>query len=193
MCAKLIFKRLLLKLATECTYTFSHKFYKQIDDWTMVGPLSVTFSAVYMIKMESEIVIPQKPLFFRRYVDDIYSKRKKFKDHELFKKLNNYHPKIKLTIEASPTKFLERSLHLDNGIYDGIYVYRKTRKQRTHWSSEIPKRHKRNMILGDLHQSNCISSNFSEEIRFISYKYDKADYPQRFVKSVIRQFQDKSN
>ena len=49
------------------------------------------------------------------------------------------------------------------------------------------------MILGDLHQSNCISSNFSEEIRFISYKYDKADYPQRFVKSVIRQFQDKSN
>ena len=64
MCAKLIFKRLLLKLATECTYTFSHKFYKQIDDWTMVGPLSVTFSAIYMIKMESEIVIPQKPLFY---------------------------------------------------------------------------------------------------------------------------------
>ena len=64
MCAKLIFKRLLLKLATECTYTFSHKFYKQIDDWTMVGPLSVTFSAIYMIKMESETVIPQKPLFY---------------------------------------------------------------------------------------------------------------------------------
>ena len=76
ICSELIFKRLLLKLATECTCIFNHKFYKQIDGCTMGGPLSVTFSDIYMIKMESEIVISQKPLFYRRYVDDIYSTRK---------------------------------------------------------------------------------------------------------------------
>ena len=38
ICSKLIFKRLLLKLATESTYTFSHKFYKQIDRCNMGGP-----------------------------------------------------------------------------------------------------------------------------------------------------------
>ena len=45
----------------------------------------------------------------------------------------------------------------------------------------------------DLHRSNRITSNFSEEIRFLSHKYEKVDYPKRFVNSVIRQFQDKSN
>ena len=79
-----------------------------------------------------------KLYFYQRYVDDIYCRRKKFKHDELFQKLNNYHPKIKL------------SLHLNNGIYD-FKVYRKTTKQPTHWSSKIPKRYKHNMILGDLH------------------------------------------
>ena len=82
ICSKLIFKRLLLKLATECTYTFNHKFYKQIDGCTMGGPLPVTFSDIFMIKMESEIVIPHKPLFYRRFVDDIYNRRKKFQRDE---------------------------------------------------------------------------------------------------------------
>ena len=49
------------------------------------------------------------------------------------------------------------------------------------------------MILGDLHRSNRISSNFSEEIKFISHKYQKANYLKRFINSVIRQFQDKWN
>ena len=103
---------MLLKLATECTYTFNHKFYKQNDDWTMGGPLSVTFSAISLIKMQSEIVIPQKPLFYRCYVDDIYSKRKKFKGHELFEELNNYHPKIKLTIECTFIGKQENNLNI---------------------------------------------------------------------------------
>ena len=156
---------MLLKLATECTYTFNHKFYKQIDGCTMGCPLSVTFSNIYMIKMESEIVIPQKLLFYRRYIDDICNRRKKSTHDELFEKLNNYHPKMKITIEVNATKFLDTSLHLNNGIYD-FKVYRKT-KQPTHWSSKIPKRYKHNMMLRDLHQSNHISSNFNEEIRFI--------------------------
>ena len=51
----------------------------------MGGPLSVTFSDIYMIKMESEIVISQKPLFYRRYVDDIYSTRKSLSMINCFK------------------------------------------------------------------------------------------------------------
>ena len=45
---------------------------------------------------------------------------KKFKHDELFEKLSNYHPKIKLTIEVSPKNVLDTSLHLHNGIYNGI-------------------------------------------------------------------------
>ena len=89
-------------------------------------------------------------------------------------------------------KLLDTVLHLNNGIYD-FKVYRKTTKQSTHWSSKNRKRCKRNMILGDLHRSHSITSIFSEEIKFISHEYEKADYPKCFVNSVIRQFQDRSN
>ena len=41
---------------------------------------------------------------------------KSLKHDELFEKLNNYHPRIKLTIEIRRQYFL--SLHLNNGIYD---------------------------------------------------------------------------
>ena len=36
-------------------------------------------------------------------------------------------------------------------------------------------------------------SNFSEEIKFICQKHEKADYSKRFINGVIRQFQDRSN
>ena len=46
------------------------------------------------------------------------------------------------------------------------------------------------MMQGDLHRCNRVSSNFSGEIKFISHKYEKADYPKRFINSVKRQFQE---
>ena len=81
----------------------------------MGGLLSVTFSDIYMTKMESEIVISHKTLFYQRYVDDIYCRRKKFKQDELFEKLNNYHPKIKLTMVSTTLKFIakqQNNLHI---------------------------------------------------------------------------------
>ena len=42
ICSKLIFRRLLIKLAIECTFKFNSRFLKQVDGFTMRGPLSVT-------------------------------------------------------------------------------------------------------------------------------------------------------
>ena len=42
---------------------------------------------------------------------------------------------------------------------------------------------------GNLHCSKRISSNFDEEIPLIKKKFVKADYPLRFISSVINQFQ----
>ena len=50
---------------------------------TMRGTLSATFSEIYMVKMENDVVIPSKPIFYCRFVDDIYS-RQKLGDNVLF-------------------------------------------------------------------------------------------------------------
>ena len=47
---KLIFRILLIKLATECTFKFNSRFFGQMGGCTMRGPLSVTFSDIYFVK-----------------------------------------------------------------------------------------------------------------------------------------------
>ena len=128
----------------------------------MGGQLSVTFSDIYMVKIENDVVIPSKPVSYRRFVDDIYSRRK-LGDNVLFDRLNNYHPNIKLTIEVNPSKFLDTKLTNINGAYK-FNVYRKNTKLPSPWTFKTPFRYKRNTVNGDLHHSKRISSNFDEEV-----------------------------
>ena len=74
--SKLIFRRVFIKLVTECTFKFNSRFFKQVDGCTMGGPLSVTFSDIYMVKMENDVVTPSKPIFYCRFLDYIYSRQK---------------------------------------------------------------------------------------------------------------------
>ena len=191
ICSKIIFTRLLKKLAMESTFIFNKKFYKQVNGCSMGGPLSVTFSDIFMNKMEQDIVAPLDPIFYRRYVDDIFVRRKLHCNDILFQRLNDYHPNIKLSIETNPTKFLDTKLILNSvRAYDTL-VYRKSSKLPTPWTSKVPKRYKRNNILGDLHRSRRISSNFQQEVEVIREKYKKAGFPIRFIDSVIRQFESR--
>ena len=158
----------------------------------MGGPLSVVFANIFMTKMEKEIVEPSKPEFYRRFVDDSINKRKKNAPDELFEKFNNYHEKLKFTIEISPTKFLDTQiLYHDTTIETS--VYRGKNKVPVHWSSKIPKKYKRNTINADLYRAQRISSNFDAEKVIIGKKFQSAGFPKRFVSSVIRQFEEKQN
>ena len=71
------FKRLLVKVTTECLFQLKQKLYKQTEDCSMGGPLSVTLADIHMIRTENDVIKPLKPFFYKRYVDDIYSHRKK--------------------------------------------------------------------------------------------------------------------
>ena len=106
----------MIKLAKQCTFKFNSGFLKQVDGCAMGGPLSVTFSDIY--------------IFYRRFVDDIYSRRK-LGDNVLFDRLNSYHPNIKLTIEVNPTKSLDTKITNINGIYK-FNVYGKTQNYLHH-------------------------------------------------------------
>ena len=81
---------MLLKSATEYFFQFNHQLLKQIEGCTVGGPLLVTLAEIHMIRMENDVVIPLKPIFYR-FVDDIINRRKKNVPDELFFESNNYH------------------------------------------------------------------------------------------------------
>ena len=105
----------------------------------MGGPLSVTLLDIHLTSTENNVVRPDKPLFYRRFADDIINRRKKNEHDIIFENLNKYHPKINLTIEVSPCKFLGTKIINNKGNLT-TEVFRKTPKLPLHWSSRVPKR-----------------------------------------------------
>ena len=126
------------------------------------------------------------------FVDDIINRRKKNVPDELCFRLDNYHRNIKLTIEISPVKFLDTKLVNLNGKIE-IKVYRKLNKLPVPWSSNIPKRYKRNVINGDLHRAKRIATDFDKEIVQIKEKFLAANFPPRFINDVCNDFLNKDN
>ena len=145
-CKKLVFKKSLNKLCKGCTFLADGRLIRQVDECPMGGPISVVLSNIFCVKIEFDEVKPLKP---KLYVDDIYSKRTKNQPDKLFEKLNNYHRNIKLTIEINPSKLLDTEIIIKNGIIE-LSVAVKESKITNHWSSAVPKKYKRNVILGDL-------------------------------------------
>ena len=71
ICSKNIFRRLMYKLTTECAFQFKQNLFKQTEDCSMGGPLSVTLADIHMIRTEKDIT-PLKPILYKIFVDDIY-------------------------------------------------------------------------------------------------------------------------
>ena len=72
---------------------------KQVEGCLMGGAISVIMSGIHM-------VAPLNPKFYRRYVDDTITKRKKNgTNDELFANMNSHYKNIKLTVQ--PTRFLD--------------------------------------------------------------------------------------
>ena len=102
--------------------------------------------------------------------------------------MSSYHPKINLTVELTPEKFLDTRLLINSIGAVETKVYRKPNKLPLHWFSKTPIRYKRNAIIGDLHRSKRISSYYHDEVEIIKKKYLTAGFPFRFVNSVVNNF-----
>ena len=102
--------------------------------------------------------------------------------------MSSYHPKINLTVELSPEKFLDTRLLINSIGAVETKVYRKPNKPPLHWFSKTPIRYKRNAIIGDLHRSKRISSYYHDEVELIRKKFLTAGFPSRFVNSIIDNF-----
>ena len=144
-----------------------------------------------MNSLEKEHVMPLKPKFCKRYVDNTITKKKKNTDiDELFQNMNSHNPNIKLTVETNPTRFLDTafSKNLDGFVTTNAFC--KPGKLPTFWNSQIPKRYKQNNIRGDLHGALKIASDFHAGVQTIIQKYLEVGYSIVFIKSVINDFKN---
>ena len=74
----------------------------------------------------------------------------------LFDGLNNYHHKVKLTIETNPLKFLDIKVIHNNGLIE-TRVHKKKTKLATPRTSNIPKSYNPNTIKTELYRAKRIS------------------------------------
>ena len=154
----------------------------------MGNPLSPVLANIFMSKLEDDIVTPNAPALYHRYIDDCIAKRKKGQPDELLEELNSYHPNIKFTVEDNPSHFLDTQFQYKDGKFERS-VYKKPGKIPTHWSSKIPTKWKRNSITGALHRAKRISSNLAQDIKEIRTNFIKSGYPRNFVDKTIKSFQ----
>ena len=150
LCKKSIFKKLLIKLTKESVFSVNNPLITQIDGCPMGDPISVVLSDIFMCKMEEDVVKPLKPIFYERYVDNTYVKRKRNEADTHFDALNPYHPNIKFTLEQNPKRLLDTQIIKDNNqIKTQVFV--KKSIYSVHWSSKVPFCYKKNAINGELH------------------------------------------
>ena len=98
---------------------------------------------------------------------------------------------MKYTVEVKPEFFLYTKIVYSSDVIT-TEVKRNERKLPVHWSSKVPKRDKRNAIISDLNRVTRIGSFPADEIPKIKQKFLNADYPHKFINSVIDNFQEKS-
>ena len=82
----------MFKLTKGCLFSVTEKLLKQVDGYAMDGPIPVVFSD--MCKMEFDVVVPAKTIFYKRYVDDTYVPRKKEDVDKLLEELK-YENKVR--------------------------------------------------------------------------------------------------
>ena len=174
-------------MTKESVFSANNCLIKQIDGCPMGGPISVVFSDIYMCKMEEDIVKSLKPIFYKRYVDDTYVKRKCNEADTLFDALNSYHPNIKFTPEQNPKTFLDTQMIKENNqIKTQVFV--KKSMCPVHRSSKVRFRYKKNAINGELHRPRKASSNFQSEAARIKAKLSKAGFPHKVIERTINNF-----
>ena len=71
--------------------------------------------------------------------------------------LNNYHPKVNLTIETNPLRFLDTEIFHNNSMIE-TRAHRKKTISPTPWIFNIPIRYKWNTIKTELYGAKHISS-----------------------------------
>ena len=191
---------LLENLTYENYFSFEDKVYRQIDGVSMGGPLSCAMANIFMAHHESvwlrECPAGFKPLYYGRYVDDIFaifadsSHAKNF-----FEYLNGKHEAIKFTWEHEINQtlpFLDINVHRHGGSFETSLYRKKTfTGLSTNFDSYIPQKYKTNLLDILLFRAKMICSSavaLSNEYNFIRNYLFENNFPLKLLEGRINNF-----
>jgi len=197
------FKRL-LEISTKGTvFYFNGNYYRQKDGVAMGSPLGPALANAFLAHHETvwleECPLSFAPIFFARYVDDIFVL---IRSNDHIVKLTDYfsgkHPNINFTYELendNTLPFLDVNVYRDASKFS-TSVHRKMTFSGvyTHFRSFMPDTYKRGLVSTLLYRAYMISSSFltlHKEIENLKNIFSKNGYPSKFVDKCISKFLNK--
>ena len=181
----------------------NNKLYKQIDGAAMGSPLASAPANIFMCSFENKWLkdCPHslKPVFYRRYVDNIFVLFSSLDQAEKFKKyLSSKHPNIKFSLEKENDgrlSFLDINIFREKGKFvTNVYRKKTFSGVYTNFNSFIPETYKTGLIESLLFRCFNLCSDFVKfhhEINILKSILYKNSYPRDFVEKCIKKLLDR--
>jgi len=126
--SKAVLKSLLLLACTKILFSFDQKLYTQEEGMCMGSSLGPTMAAFALDIIERKF--NTTPLFYTRYVDDVFAIfRNKDEAEQFLLHINSFHPSLQFTIEHSvdnELNFLDVTVKLKDNIISTKWFMKKT-------------------------------------------------------------------
>ena len=194
----------MLSLTTkESIISFDGGFYSQVDGVAMGSPLGPTLANAFLCHHEQKWLddcpLDFKPLYYKRYVDDIFLLFKKLEHAKNFADyMNSKHKNISFTFEVEKEgsfPFLDVNISRDKNKFV-TSVYRKSTFSGvyTNFTSFLPLEYKFGLIYTLLFRCFTLVSDFSKfhlEVEKLKNFLSKNGYSSSFIDTCIRKFLDK--
>ena len=146
-----VFHNLLTVATKELFFMFNNKLYKQIDGVAMGSPLGPALANIFMCSFENKWLkdCPHslKPVFYRRYVNDIFVLFSSLDQVEKFKKyLSSKYPNVKVLLEKESDGRLSLSpiniFHKKGKFVTNVYREKTFSGVYTNFNSFVPETYK---------------------------------------------------
>jgi hypothetical protein len=184
-------------ILTKNNFTFDKKNYLQVQGTAMGTKMAPSYANIFMAELEEEFLSTQihKPLFYKRYIDDIFfiwdaneSTLFTFLDN-----LNKAHPTIKITYEISQTEvnFLDLTIYKHDGILQTKLYTKPTDKHQYLEHSSCHPIHNKNSIPYSqalrLIRINSEPKYLEDSLNNLSHNLQARGYPRTLINKSFTQ------
>ena len=198
---KRIFKNM-LTACSESIFLFDSKVYKQTDGLAMGSPLAPLLANWFVCMVENNVLNNpsiSQPIFYRRYVDDVFAIFRSEQDRDLFfNHLNAAHANLSFTMEMANVQthslpFLDVEVSIMESNKFTTKVYRKPTHTNViiNYRAITPDKWKRSLLQLLLSRAKKLSSTrqlFYEEVENIRETFKANGYPADFVETGVSSF-----